>query len=88
VGRVDCLDWPGCVCWFWSEDHREAHFHVKSPGSWEIRVFFGEEPPRWDVVWQVGRIPGKRLKAFLATVSENRLKLLEEWDRKVKVVDP
>jgi hypothetical protein len=53
-----------------------------------VRVFFGEEPPAYDVLWQAGRIPGRRMKEFLRIVSENRARLFEEWDLKVKVVDP
>jgi hypothetical protein len=88
MGKVDCVSWPGCKVWFWSKDHREPHFHVESPGSWEVRVFFGAEPPYYDVLMQIGRIPGKRMSAFLKEVSENRESLFLEWDEKVIVVDP
>ncbi|HEX8696101.1 MAG TPA: DUF4160 domain-containing protein [Longimicrobium sp.] len=88
MGRVDCVSWPGCKCWFWPKDHREPHFHVKSAGEWEIRVFFGEEPPWYDVLWQVHEIPGKKLRRFLEEVAENRQKLFEEWDAKVQEQDP
>jgi hypothetical protein len=85
MGKVDCISWPGCVCWFWSHDHREAHFHVKSPGEWEIRVFFGEEPPRCEVVWEARPVPGKPLRKFLDEVALHRAALLAEWDAKVIV---
>ena len=88
MGRVDCVGWPGCNVWFWSKDHREAHFHVESPGEWEVRVFFGSEPPYYDVVWEAGRIPRKKMKAFLRDVAAHRAELFAEWDRKVTVVDP
>lgn len=88
MGKVECLDWQGCRCWFWSHDHREAHFHVASPGGWEIRVFFGEDPPRVEVVWQIEKIPRRALKAFLTRVAEQREALFLEWDAKVQVIDP
>lgn len=88
MGKVDRVDWPGCHVWFWSKDHREPHFHVESPGNWEVRVFFGSNPPYYDVVMQISRIPGKRMRQFLAEVAENRDELYEEWDQKVIVVDP
>ena len=88
MGKVDCLSWPGCEVWFWSEDHREPHFHVQSPGNWEVRVFFGPEPPYYDVVMEVGRIPNKKMRKFLREVSKNRTELYQEWDKKVNVVDP
>ena len=88
MAKVECVGWPGCAVWFWSKDHREAHFHVASPGNWEVRVFFGSEPPYYDVVMQVGRIPGKKMRAFLLEVAANREKLFLEWDRKVIVEDP
>lgn len=88
MGKVECLGWPGCRCWFWSQDHLEPHFHVLSPGNWEIRVFFGEEPPRVEVIWQLRKVPSRALKTFLANVSERRQALFLEWDAKVQVVDP
>ena len=87
MGKVDCVGEPGWQCWFWSQDHREAHFHVKSPGEWEVRVFFGEDPPYYDVVWATGRIPSRRMKRFLSRVATNRSSLFEEWNSKVTVVD-
>jgi hypothetical protein len=85
MGKVDCLRWPGCDAWFWSKDHREPHFHVKSPGNWEVRVFFGTEPPYYEVEWEIGRIPRKSMKSFLREVASNREKLYLEWDAKVEV---
>jgi hypothetical protein len=87
MGKVDYVSWPGCEVWFWSKDHREPHFHVAAPGNWEIRVFFGPEPPVYDVVMEIGRIPRRRLKDFLKQVSKNREKLYREWDAKVIVED-
>jgi hypothetical protein len=87
MGKVDCVRWPGCEVWFWAKDHREPHFHVASPGNWEVRVFFGSEPPHYDVLWEVGRIPRKQMKNFLSDVGRNREALYLEWDEKVVVED-
>ena len=50
-------------------------------------MFFGPEPPVYDVVMEIGRIPRRRLKEFLKQVSTNREKLYREWDTKVIVED-
>jgi hypothetical protein len=61
---------------------------VKTPGEWEVRIFFLEDPPRYDVEFEVKRIPTRKLRKFLASVAEKREELFAEWDRKVQVVDP
>jgi hypothetical protein len=88
MGKVDAVSWPGCRCWFWSHDHREAHFHVQSPGEWEIRVFFGDDPPRWDEVWSARPVPARALRKFLDDVANRREDLFREWDEKVIVDEP
>ena len=87
MAHVDCVEWTGCRCWFWSRDHLEPHFHVASSGEWEIRVFFGDDPPRLDVLWELKKVPGRALRKFLAQVAEHREELFVEWDRKVQVED-
>jgi hypothetical protein len=88
MGRVDAVAHPGWDCWFWFRDHLEPHFHVKSPGEWEVKVFFLNEPPYYEVEFELKRIPTRKLGKFLAVVAENRETLLVEWSRKVQVVDP
>jgi len=85
--HVDCVSWAGCRCWFWSRDHLEPHFHVLSSGEWEIRVFFGDDPPRFDVLWEAKKVPGRVLRKFLAQVAEHREELFDEWANKVQVED-
>ena len=53
MGRVDAVAHPGWDCWFWSKDHLEPHFHVKSAGEWEIKIYFLEDPPRYEVEFAV-----------------------------------
>jgi hypothetical protein len=83
MGRIQCFEIAGCVCWFYSRDHRPPHFHVKRSGEWEIRVFFHEEPPYYDEVWAVGCIPGRVLREVLAHASSFREQLYIEWSEKV-----
>jgi hypothetical protein len=85
VGRIGCFSISGCHCWFWSNDHLEPHFHAKSAGEWEIRVFFGEEPPRHEVVFEARRIPAKKVKEILAASLRHREALFVEWSQKVTV---
>jgi hypothetical protein len=51
-------------------------------------VFFGDEPPRFDMLWELKKVPGKPLRKFLAQVAEHRESLLVEWNDKVQVDDP
>lgn len=88
MGHVDAVSHPGWDCWFWSKDHLEPHFHVKSAGEWEVKVFFLEDPPCYEVVFEARRIPGRKMSRFLKRVAERREALHAEWDRKVEVVDP
>lgn len=85
MALVDCVRWPGCKTWFWSRDHLGPHFHAASPGEWEIRVFFMDDPPRYDVLLELKKLPGRTLRKFLARVADHREALLVEWDAKVKV---
>lgn len=87
MGRVDAVEHPGWECWFWSRDHLEPHFHVKSPGEWEVRVFFANDPPYYEIEFEVKRIPTRKMKKFLARVAESRERLYREWDSKVQVID-
>jgi len=88
MGRVEAVAHPGWECWFWSRDHLEPHFHVKAPGEWEVKVFFLEDPPLYEVEFALKRIPTRKMKKFLEAVGGRREALFAEWDRKVQVVDP
>ncbi|CAN5549562.1 hypothetical protein BH24GEM3_BH24GEM3_22800 [soil metagenome] len=46
-------------------------------------MFFHEEPPYYDEVWAVGRIPGRVLREVLAHASSFREQLYIEWSEKV-----
>ena len=77
--RIACFQVSGVDLRFHSHDHRPAHFHAKATGQWEIRVFFLREPPVYEIVWQVSRIPSPRLREILEGAAEHRATLLEEW---------
>jgi uncharacterized protein DUF4160 len=85
LSKIDCFQVDGCVCWFWSHDHLEPHFHAKATGEWEIRVFFGEEPPVYEIVFEAKKIPRKKLYEILRLASEHREALFVEWSQKVKI---
>jgi hypothetical protein len=85
VGRVEAFQIDGCRCWFFSHDHLDPHFHAKSPGEWEVRVFFLEEPPRLEVKFALSRVPAPLRKLIAELARTHRVALLEEWSRKVKV---
>lgn len=84
---LEAFELPGCRCWFYSDDHRPAHFHVKSPGEWELRVFFLQEPPRVEEVFSIKKVPGNTRRAIIQLVRKNRAALLTEWTRKVHLED-
>lgn len=81
--RARSVKVPGCELRFHSHDHRPAHFHARVPGEWEIRVFFLREPPEFQEVWVVTRIPAGTLRAILEGAAEHRAELLGEWSERV-----
>lgn len=82
---VEAFEPQGYRCWFYSDDHRPAHFHAGAVGEWEIRVFFLLEPPQLEVVFRIRHIPGRVRRELLQLVSEHRAALFEEWSEKVYV---
>jgi hypothetical protein len=80
---VETFQVAGCRCWFYSDDHRPAHFHAGSPGEWEVRVYFLLEPPQVEVVLELKKLPGRIRRALLGLAKEYRAELLEEWSQKV-----
>lgn len=84
MGRVDAFQVPGCDCTFYSNDHPPPHFHAKSPGEWEIKVYFLKDPPTYEVVFEIKQIPGRTRRAVLNLAALNREALFTEWDVKVR----
>lgn len=81
--NVECFQIAGCRCWFYSDDHRPAHFHASSPGEWEVRVYFLLEPPQMEVVLEVKRLPSRIRRGLLGLAKEHRAELLKEWSEEV-----
>jgi hypothetical protein len=85
VGKVEAFTIAGLDLWFNSIDHRPPHFHARSSGRWEIRVYILECAPAqlsYEVKW--GTNPIRRHREQLhEKVLENRVALLEERERKV-----
>ena len=81
--NVEAFQIAGCRCWFYSDDHRPAHFHASSPGEWEVRVYFLLEPPQMEVVLEVKRLPSRIRRGLLSLAREHRAELLKEWSEKV-----
>jgi hypothetical protein len=80
MGRVRAFNLPGLACWFYSGDHRPPHFHVQSPGEWEVRVFFLQEPIGIEVKFRMKRIPGGILRTVGELARTHRVELLREWE--------
>lgn len=81
--KVECIQFPGLTCWFWSNDHEPPHFHVKRAGEWELRVGFAEEASRmFDVKWGSGP-DARTLRRIARSVEAHRLELMAEWEAKV-----
>lgn len=85
MGKVDCFELSGLKMTFNSSDHLPEHFHVRKPGSWEVRVFFllcTEDQLVYEVKW--GGEPARRDKqSVLEGVLSHRVELLTEWETKV-----
>ena len=84
MGKVDSFEVPGCNCVFYSNDHPPPHFHVKSPGEWEMRVFFLEDPPRCEMKFEVTQIAGRVRRQVSKLAADNREALFIEWCAKVQ----
>jgi len=83
MGKVGSIAIPGIECFFYSaEPGHRPHFHAKRAGEWEIRVFFMEEPPEYEVKFAIRRIPGNKRRRLLDLAAEHRRALFEEWSRK------
>lgn len=81
MGRLQTFDLPGCRLWFHTGDHGPPHFHAGVVDAWEIRVFFLQEPPGYEVKFEVGRIPSRVLRSLLDSAAEHRVALFGEWER-------
>jgi len=88
LAKLESFSLSGLDLWFHSLDHLPPHFHVRKPGEWEIRVNFLsciDGNLDFTVKWQEkNRLFSQQEKRMLVeAISENRVGLLEEWERKV-----
>lgn len=79
--RLKAFDIDGVRCLFYTGDHGPPHFHASIPDEWEIRVFFLQEPVRYEIKYDIRRIPSGLLRAVLEAAAENRAALFREWER-------
>ncbi len=84
---VESFQIAGCRCWFYSDDHRPAHFHARSPGEWEVRVYFLLEPPQVEVVLEVNRLPGRFGELCLVWRKSTGLSFSKSGARKFTTVE-
>ena len=67
--------------WFHTGDHGPPHFHVGVADAWEIRVYFLQEPPKYDVRFELRHVSARRVTAILRLAAAHRTELFEEWER-------
>ena len=48
---------------------------------WGIRVYFLQQPPEYDVRFEVKHVPTRTVKAVLQLAAAHRAELFEEWER-------
>lgn len=81
MGQLQAFQLPGCRLWFHTGDHGPPHFHAGVVDAWEIRVFFLQEPPEYDVRFQLKRIPARTVREISRLATAYRAELLDEWER-------
>ena len=57
------------------------HFHARVADAWEIRVYFLQEPPEYDVRFRLRHISAKTVTAILRLAAAHRSELFAEWER-------
>lgn len=90
MGKVTCLSVSWGRCFFYSSDHRPAHFHVENTSDdWEIRVKIETTTATfldYDYSFPSGetkRIRAKFEQDLMVLVSTHREALMNEWEQKV-----
>lgn len=81
MGLLQAFHVPGCRLWFHTGDHGPPHFHAGVVDAWEIRVYFLQEPPEYEVKFQLKRFPAKSVRRILELAGAHRAELFEEWER-------
>lgn len=81
MGRLEAFSVSGCECWFHTGDHGPHHFHAGVADEWEVRVFFMQEPVRYEVKYEVKKVSNRVLRRVLERAREHRAGLLREWNQ-------
>jgi hypothetical protein len=86
MGKVEAFTIEGLTIWFWSEDHRPPHFHVKKADAWEMKVNFLEDTKKamFEIIWSNKPVSAKAKRELAKQVKAHRQELLKEWETKVK----
>lgn len=88
--KVDAFSINGIELLFYSADHDPAHFHVRKPGEWEIKVnILTTTDSQLDFAFKWPRngatVSGKLQKQLRTQTVAHREALLMEWEAKVLV---
>ena len=81
MGLLQAFELRGCRLWFYTGDHGPPHFHAGVVDAWEIRVFFLQEPPEYEVKFKVKHISARIVREILELAAAHRAGLFEEWER-------
>ena len=79
--RVRAFQLSGCRFWFYTGDHEPPHFHARAGDAWEIRVYFLQEPPEYEVKFAVRHVSARMVKQVRKLATKHRAELLQEWER-------
>ncbi len=86
--RVDAFSIKGIELLFYSADHDPAHFHVRKPGDWEIKVNIlatTDDQLAFTFKWprNGATVSGRLQKELRTQTVAHREALLKEWESKV-----
>ena len=83
MARVEAFTIEGLTCWFYSNDHRPPHFHVKRANEWEARIFFLEvnEEDMIRLVWKKSNPSKAHRDEIMRQSGLHRADLLAQWER-------
>ena len=81
MGLLQAFELTGCRFWFHTGDHGPPHFHAGVVDAWEIRVYFLQEPPQYDVKFEVRHVSTSKVREILELAAAHRAELFAEWEQ-------
>ena len=81
MGLVQSFELSGCRLWFHTGDHGPPHFHAAVVDASEIRVYFLQEPPRYEVKFELKHVSARMVREILQLAARYRPQLFAEWER-------